>query len=265
MTVKIIVLIKQVPDIEKVRFDVDSGRIDRTSAPTEINPFDLNALEAAVQIKEKIGGRILALSMGPPMAASSLRDAISRGVDEAILLEDRIFAGADTWATSYTLAGAIKKIGAYDIIFCGEKTIDGDTGQVGAEVAEHLSIPHVYYVSKIIDASKRSITIISEMDNASYIIESTFPVLISVTKDVNKPRLPTLKDKLRAMKSNVEVWNASDLEGFIDLKCVGYVGSPTNVHKVIIPHGKYREGKIFRDLNEGLSSILEVLKDKRLI
>jgi len=263
--VKIIVLIKQVPDIEKVRFDVEAGRIDRTSAPAEINPFDLNALEAAVQIKERLGGYVLALSMGPPMASSSLRDAISRGADEALLLEDRIFAGADTWATSYTLAGAIKKIGAYDIILCGEKTVDGDTGQVGAEVAEHLNIPHVYYVSKIVDVTEKSIVVISEMDDASYTIESTFPTLVSFTKDVNKPRLPTLKDKLRAMKSEVKVWHASDLEGFIDMKSVGYVGSPTNVHKVIIPQGRYREGKIFKNINEGLAGVMGALRDKRLI
>ncbi|MBC7091634.1 MAG: electron transfer flavoprotein subunit beta/FixA family protein [Nitrososphaeria archaeon] len=265
MTLKIIVLIKQVPDIEKVRFDVETGRIDRSSAPAEINPFDLNALEAAAQIKEKVGGYIIALSMGPPQAVSSLKDAMARGADEAILLEDKKFAGADTWATSYTLAGAIKKIGEYDIILCGEKTVDGDTGQVGAEVAEQLSIPHVYYVSKIVDVSDKNIVVVSEMNDASYTIEATYPVLVSVTKDVNKPRLPTLKDKLRAMKSDVKVWHAADLEGIIDLNCVGYFGSPTNVHKVVIPQERFREGKIFRSVNEGLENILNVLVKKRLI
>lgn len=265
MALKIIVLIKQVPDIEKVRFDVETGRIDRSSAPAEINPFDLNALEAAVQIKEKLGGYIIALSMGPPQAVSSLRDAMARGADDAILLEDKKFAGADTWATSYTLAAAIKKIGAYDLILCGEKTVDGDTGQVGAEVAEQLNIPHVYYVSRIVDFNEKNITVISEMDDASYTIEAAYPALISVTKDANKPRLPTLKDKLRAMKNEVKVWHATDLEGFVDLNCVGYLGSPTNVHKVVIPQERYREGKIFRNVEEGLENILNALKEGRLI
>lgn len=265
MTLKIVVLIKQVPDIEKVRFDIETGRIDRSSAPAEINPFDLNALEAAVQIKKKVGGYIIVLSMGPPQAVSSLKDAIARGADEAILLEDKQFAGADTWATSYTLAGAIRKVGAYDIILCGEKTVDGDTGQVGAEVAEQLNIPHIYYASKIVEVNGKNIIVISEMDDASYTIEASYPVLISVTKDVNKPRLPTLKDKLRAMKSEVKVWHATDLEGFVDLNCVGYFGSPTNVHKVVIPQERYREGKIFRDAGEGLENILNVLRDKRLV
>ena len=265
MTLKIIVLIKQVPDIEKVRFDVETGRIDRSSAPAEINPFDLNALEAAVQIKEKVGGYIIALSMGPPQAVSSLKDAMARGADEAILLEDKMFAGADTWATSYTLAGAIKKIGQYDIILCGEKTVDGDTGQVGAEVAEQLNIPHIYYVSKIVDVSDKNIVVVSEMSDAAYTIEASYPVLVSVTKDVNKPRLPTLKDKLRAMKSDVRVWHAKDLEGIIDLNCVGYFGSPTNVHKVVIPQERFREGKIFRGVDEGVENILNVLVEKRLV
>lgn len=261
----IIVLIKQVPDIEKVRFDMETGRIDRSSAPAEINPFDLNALEAAVQIKEKVGGQITALSMGPMQAVTSLRDAMARGADDAILLEDRRFAGADTLATSHTLTAAIKKIGIYDIILCGEKTIDGDTGQVGAEVAELLEIPHIYYVSRIIDVSRNLITVVSEMENASYTLEANFPVLISVTRDVNKPRLPTLKNKLKAMKSEVKVWHASDLNGFLDLNEAGYSGSPTSVQRVIVQKEKTREGKIFRNVDEDLKEILNSLEVKGLI
>jgi len=122
----IIVLVKQVPDIERVRFNVEEGRIDRSSAPAETNPFDLNALETAVQLKEKMGGLVTAISMGPPQAESSLRDALARGADRAILLTDRRFAGADTLATSYTLAMAIRRLGAFDLIVCDEKTVDGD-------------------------------------------------------------------------------------------------------------------------------------------
>ncbi len=144
---RIIVPIKQVPDMNQVRFEVDRGRVDRSSAGVEINPFDLNALEAAVQIKEDMGGTVTAISMGPHQAESSLRDALARGADDAVLLENRKFAGADTLATSYTIACAIRKLGAFDLILCGEKTVDGDTGQVGPEIAEHLNIPHIAYVS----------------------------------------------------------------------------------------------------------------------
>ena len=145
---RIVVPIKQVPDMTEVKFDVEKGRVDRSSAGAEINPFDMNALETAVQVKEKLGGTISAVSMGPPQAEAALRDALSRGVDEAVLLVDKAFAGADTLATSYTLAVAIKKMGEFDLIVCGEKTVDGDTGQVGPEIAEHLDIPHVAYVSR---------------------------------------------------------------------------------------------------------------------
>jgi electron transfer flavoprotein beta subunit len=265
MSLKIIVLIKPVPDITKVKFDVEKGRIDRSSAEIEINPLDLNALEAAVEIKEKLGGKVIAISMGPPNAISALKDALARGADEAILLEDNKFAGADTLATSYTLACAIKKIGKFDIIFCGEKTIDGDTGQVGAEVAEHLNIPNLYYVSKIKEVLEDKIVVVSEMEEASYIMESNFPVLVSVTKDVNKPRLPTLKEKLKAMRSEVKIWHAENLADIIDLNKVGYNGSPTNVKKIIIPKEKEREGKMFKDINEGINFILEEFIKRGLV
>ncbi|MCX8183560.1 MAG: electron transfer flavoprotein subunit beta/FixA family protein [Crenarchaeota archaeon] len=261
----IIVLVKQVPDIEKVRFDVETGRIDRSSAPAEINPFDLNALEAAVQIKEKVGGFITALSMGPMQAVSSLRDAMARGADDAILLEDKRFAGADTLATSHTLAAAIRKIGSYDIILCGEKTVDGDTGQVGAEVAELLEIPHIYYVSRIVDVSENSITVISETQEASYALESDLPVLLSVTRDVNKPRLPTLKSKMKAMKSEVKIWRVEDLSGFLDPDKAGYAGSPTSVQKVVIQKEKTRQGRIYRQVEDGLQELMRLLESKGVI
>ena len=134
--ISIVVPIKQVPDMERVKFDKEKGTVDRSSAPGEINPFDLNALEAAVQIKEKLGATVTTVSMGPPQAEAALRDALSRGADRGILLVDKAFAGADTWATSYTLASAIQRLGQTDLIVCGEKTVDGDTAQVGPAVAE---------------------------------------------------------------------------------------------------------------------------------
>ncbi|RLE67250.1 MAG: electron transfer flavoprotein, beta subunit [Thermoprotei archaeon] len=245
MPFHIIVPVKQVPDMERVRFDVEKGRIDRSSAPGETNPFDLNAIEAAVRIKEKLGGVITAISMGPPQAELTLRDALSRGVDRAILLTDKRFAGADTLATSYAIACAIRKLGEFNLIVCGEKTVDGDTGQVGPEIAEHLNIPHVAYVSEIREVSRDKLKVISDMGDAYYLVEVKLPALITVTKDINTPRLPTLRDKLRARKAKIEVWTVDDLADIGDPDRFGYKGSPTTVHKITFPEERGRRGKIF--------------------
>jgi electron transfer flavoprotein beta subunit len=242
----IIVPIKQVPDMERVKFDTEAGRIDRSSASGEINPFDLNALEAAVQLKEKLGGTITTVSMGPPQAESSVRDSLARGADRGILLVGKEFAGADTWATSYALASAIKKLGSYQLIICGEKTVDGDTGQVGPEIAEWLAIPHVAYVSAIRDASDSDITVLCEMEADRYVIASPLPTLLTVTKDINSPRLPSFADKMKARKATVEQWGAADLADIAELENFGLKGSPTRLNKVVIPSEEGRKGQIFR-------------------
>lgn len=258
-----IVPIKQVPDMRHVRFDTEKGVVDRSSADAEINPFDLHALEAAVQIRESLGGRITAISMGPRQAESALRDALARGADNAVLLAGEAFAGADTLATSYTLAHAIEKLGDFDLIICGEKTVDGDTGQVGPELAEHLSIPHIAYVSKIGEAGEK-LEVVSDMEGEFYTVESGFPVLITVTKDINTPRLPTFRDKATSRKVKVEIWDAEELSSVADASRFGARGSPTKVHRVVIPSEEGRKGKIFRDTgdkatNELVATILQCL------
>lgn len=263
MDFHVVVLIKHVPDIEKVRFDIETGRIDRSSAPGEINPFDLNAIEVAVQLKEKFGGTVTAISMGPPQAESSLRDAIARGVDRAILLTDHRFAGADTLATSYTLASAVRKIGRYDLIVCGEKTVDGDTGQVGPEVAEHLGIPHVAYVCEIREVYRDRLLVVSDMGD-KFLIEVRFPALITVTKDINTPRLPSLRDILKARKAKIEVWDADALSGFIDMSRIGLLGSRTQVFKIVIPSEEHRRGVILRG-TDSISKLVEALRMEGLI
>lgn len=254
---RLIVLIKQVPDIERVRFDVESGRIDRSSAPAETNPFDLHALEAAVQIKEKFGGVVTAISMGPRQAEASLRDALARGADRAILLTDDRFAGADTIATARTLAAAIKKLKEFDLIFCGEKTVDGDTGQVGPEVAELLDIPHVAYVSEIREVSRDRVVLVSDMGD-KYLCEVELPALLTVTRELNVPRLPTLRDVLGARRKQIEVWDADALASHEDLEKFGIKGSRTIVVKVVVPGTEHRKGVIFRggDAAEKLFDIL---------
>lgn len=245
MVLKILVLIKQVPDIDKVKFDAEKKRVDRSSAEAEVNPFDLNALEAALLIKEKLGGKITVISMGPPQAESAIRDALSRGADRGILLTDRKFAGADTLATSYALASAIKKVGSFDLILCGEKTVDGDTGQVGPEVAQHLGIPHISYVSEVREVSNDKILVKADMPGYYYLIDAALPVVIAVTKDLNEPRLPSLRDKLKARKAEVEKWSAEDLASIADISRFGLAGSPTSISRVIIRSESGRKGKIF--------------------
>ncbi len=261
--VNIVVPIKQVPDIESVRFDSEKGRIDRSSAAAEINPFDLNALEAALVTKDECGGTITVISMGPPSAETTLRDALSRGADRAILLTGAEFAGADTLATSYTLACAIKKSGLFDLIICGEKTVDGDTGQVGPEIAEHLDIPHIAYVSNI-EIFENKIIATSEMDGLVQ-LESGFPLLITVTKDINKPRLPSLGAKLRARKAGIEIWNADNLLPSEQKDKLGLKGSPTKVHRIVIPGDEGRKGIVIRNApDKAVTAILQVLEEQKL-
>lgn len=259
---RIIVPVKQVPDMSQVNFDTEQGRIDRGSAGVEINPFDLNALEAAAQIKAQSGGVVTAISMGPPLAESTLRDALSRGADDAVLLTDRAFAGADTLATSYTLAAAIRKLGEFDLVICGEKTVDGDTGQVGPEIAEHLGIPHVAYVSEIREVGKKMV-VVCEMEGDRYTIESGLPLLITVTKDINTPRLPAFSDKLKARKVKVEIWTAADLSDTADQSRFGAQGSPTRVHRITVPTEEGRKGQVFRDAsNEAVARIVDAIMER---
>ncbi len=258
--IRIIVPIKQVPDMTQVKFDTVKGTVNRSSATAEINPFDLNALEAAVKLKEKLGGEVTVISMGPPSAEQSLKDAISRGADRAVLLTDTAFAGADTLATSYTLVGAVRKLGNYDLIICGEKTVDGDTGQVGPEIAEHLGIPHVSYVSRI-EETNGNLSVTADMESETYTFLSGFPLLVTVTKDINFPRLPTFKDKMAARKAKIDVWTAKDLSDVADDSRFGKTGSPTWVNKITVPSEEGRKGKIYRNIdNDTVDEICLILE-----
>ncbi|MFW6013233.1 MAG: electron transfer flavoprotein subunit beta/FixA family protein [Candidatus Bipolaricaulota bacterium] len=245
---KYIVLIKQVPDMEKVEFNYEEGRIDRSSAPLEPNPFDLNGLEEAVKYKEECGGEVVALSMGPEQAKSTLKDALARGADRGILLHGKEFAGSDTWATSLALGHAIEKIGDYDLIFAGEKTVDGDTGQVGPEVAEFLDLPHVAFVSSVNKREEDEVQVTAESWGVSYRKALKLPGLITVTKDVNEPRLPSFKDKRRARKAEVTVWGVEEISINPDL--LGLDGSPTMVSDMEVPPPDTREPEIFRNGTE---------------
>ncbi|AOY75776.1 electron transfer flavoprotein subunit beta/FixA family protein [Clostridium formicaceticum] len=262
----IVVLIKQVPDMDKVKFDSEKGTIDRKSAGTEINPFDLNALETAIQIKEKTDGKVTVLSMGPPSAEDALREAIARGADEGFLISDKYFGGADTKATSHTLAAGIKKIGDFHLIIAGEKTVDGDTGQVGAETAGYLNIPHVSYVSRIEEVGLENLQVVSEISSGSYLKEMRLPGLITVTKNINTPRLPAFKRKMMARKAEIKKLTLEDLQEFLSVEEVGLKGSPTWVNKIEIPSVSTREGKIFRDdIMKATDTLVELFKEIKVV
>jgi electron transfer flavoprotein alpha/beta subunit len=229
----IVVCIKQVPETTEVQFDEETGRLKREGVAAIINPFDEYAIEEALRLKEKHGGTVKVITMGPPWAADALRDAIAIGADEGWLATDRVFGGADTWATSLTLAKCIEKMGPYDLIICGLKTTDGDTGQTGPEMAEHLDIPHVCYVSEIKELKDRKVTLRRNMDEGVETLEAKLPLLLSVGKDINQPRLATLRGRLKAKKAEIREITNKDLN--LDPKTIGLDGSYTRVVKIFEP------------------------------
>jgi electron transfer flavoprotein beta subunit len=254
---KIIVCIKQVPDTAEIKIDPQTNTLVRAGVPSIINPFDLHAIEAGLQIREKNGGEVTVLTMGPPQAEDSLRESISMGADDAVLLSDRAFAGADTWATSYTLARAIRKLGA-DIIFCGKQAIDGDTAQVGPETAEFLDIPHVSYVRKIEEVTDSSVRLQRMMDEGYDIVESSLPILLTVVKELNVPRLPSLKGKLAAKKAEIRKMGMSDIDA--DEADVGLKGSPTQVKNIFAPEIRAERKMLEGSPDEQVDSLIQELK-----
>ncbi|MCL5022442.1 MAG: electron transfer flavoprotein subunit beta/FixA family protein [Nitrospirae bacterium] len=232
---KIVVCMKQVPDTAEVRINPETNTLIRDGVTSIINPYDMHALEAALQIKEKAAGAVTVVTMGPPQAEMILREALATGADEAVLLTDRGFAGSDTWATSYTLSRAIGKLGA-DIVICGKQAIDGDTAQVGPEIAEFLDIPHVSYVRKIEDIRPGAIRVQRLMDEGYDIVESSLPVLLTVVRELNQPRLPSLKGKMAAKKAVITRWTSSDVDA--DPGKIGLQGSPTQVKNIFAPQAK---------------------------
>jgi len=252
----IIVCIKQVPDTAEVRINPETGTLIREGVPSIINPFDMHAIEAGLQLREKVGGKVTVMTMGPPQAESALRDAIAMGADNALLLSDRAFAGSDTWATSYILSKAIAKLDP-GIIICGKQAIDGDTAQVGPEVAEFLNVPHISYVRKIDDVSDNTIRVQRLMDEGYDIVESSLPVLLTVVKELNDPRLPSLKGKMAAKKAEIKKWGQVDIE--IDENDVGIKGSPTQVKNIFTPEVRKDRKILEGSPEEQVNALLEEL------
>lgn len=237
---KILVCIKQVPDSAQIRVHPVTNTIMRQGVPTIINPYDLFSLEEALRLRDKFGGEVTVLTMGPPMAADSLRKALAIGADRAILLTDRFFAGSDTLATTYALAQAIRKIeetyGAQDIIFTGKQTIDGDTAQVGPGIAKRLDLLQLTYVAKIeqCDPEQREIVIERRAEGGVQVLKTKLPCLITMLEGTNEVRRGTIADSLRAARAEIITWSAKDA-GIQDLAKCGLKGSPTIVKKVFAP------------------------------
>lgn len=259
----IIVCIKQVPDTTNVRIDPETNTLVRAGVACIINPFDMYAVEEGIRLKEKFGGKVTVITMGPPQAEDALREAISLGADEAILVSDRAFAGSDTWATSYTLSRAMHKIGDYDLIICGKQAIDGDTAQVGPGISAHLEIPQITYVKKIeemnLSAENRFIKAERMTEEGYEVIESPLPCLITVVKEINEPRLPSLKGKMRAKKAEIIKWQAKDLD--VDPDLIGLTGSPTKVVRIFTPPPRKGGQVLHGEVKDVTEKLLDLLKN----
>jgi electron transfer flavoprotein beta subunit len=262
--VNIIVCIKQVPGTTQVKINPETGTLMRDSVEAIINPFDEYALEEGIRIKEKVGGMVKVITMGPLQAEVALRDAISLGADEAYLVTDRAFAGSDTWATSYTLANAIRTLGAYDLIICGKQAIDGDTAQVGPGVAEMLDIPFVAWVKKVEEVSEKSIRVWRLMEDGYDIVEMPLPGLITVVKEINTPRMASLKGKMKARKIEVKKITVQELAG-VEKEKLGLKGSLTQVLRSFVPERKTGGEKVSGDVSVLVNKITSTIVDLGVI
>ncbi len=255
---KIIVCVKQVPDAKDVRLDPVTNTLAREGVESIMNPYDQHALEAAVSLKESCGGEVLVITMGPPQAEEVLRQAISCGADRAVLVSDRSFAGADTWATSYTLAKAVTACGPFDLIICGKQAIDGDTAQVGPGLAMRLDIPYATCIQKIRSASEKEVVVERMMDDGYDVLQVGFPALLTVVKDINQPRVPSLKGKMKAKKAEITMLTAAAIGA--DPACIGLAGSPTQVVKVFPPEPRGGRAILSGSVDEQVEQLVDCIK-----
>ncbi|NTW58057.1 MAG: electron transfer flavoprotein subunit beta/FixA family protein [Nitrospirae bacterium] len=259
----IIVLVKQVPDTSEVKINRETNTLIRDGVPSIINPYDRYAIEEALRLREKHGGKVTAVTMGPPQAAEALKEAVSLGVDDVVLLSDRAFAGADTWATSYALSQGIRKVGEYDLVIAGKQAIDGDTAQVGPETADMLGIPFVAYIRKIEQVEDRKMIAERLMDEGYDVVETSLPALITVVKEINEPRVPSLKGKMKAKNLKVTVWTAKDIGA--DEEKIGLKGSPTQVVRIFPPAPRGQREILSGSIEDQVATVVKKLKEQSLI
>lgn len=261
---KTIVCIKQVPNTNEVRLDPKTSTLIREGVPSIINPDDKNALEEAISLKSRYGGAVTVITMGPPQADVALREALAMGADEAILLSDRAFAGADTWATSLTLAHAVRKIGPFDLIFCGRQAIDGDTAQVGPELAEHLDLPQVTYVRKVLSIQGGVVTVERAMEDGHEVIECQLPAVLTAVKELNVPRYPTVNGIVEAFRLKKPlVWNAEQIGA--DPEKIGLKGSPTQVKRTFTPPVKGAGRTLTGNPKDMVQTLVQELRNQHVL
>ncbi|MBB5337207.1 electron transfer flavoprotein subunit beta/FixA family protein [Pectinatus brassicae] len=261
---KILVCIKQVPGTNKVEVDEKTGVLKRNGTDSKMNPYDLYALETALRIKEKYGGSVSVISMGPPQAKAVLYEAFAMGADEGALITDRKFGGADVLATSRTLSQGIKKFGEFDIILCGLQTTDGDTAQVGPEVAEMLNIPSICNIEKIEQVQDNTIIVDMDMPEDIERVRVEFPCLLTVKKDIFQPRLPSYIKQQQTQKKDIDIFTFSDMEDQNEKK-YGLSGSPTHVERIFPPTSDKIQQHWQGTAQEISGQIYGLLREKKFI
>ena len=261
---KIIVCMKQVPAGTNVEIDPETGAMKRMSGETRTNPYDLFALETALLLKEKMGGTVTVLTMGPAQAEEMMRDAYTMGADEAVILSDRKFAGADVLATSYALKQGIEVIGGADLILCGRQTTDGDTAQVGPAIAEHMGIPHAAWVSEIVNVREDAICVKQDLASVTQVSELPFPCLITVDKDICVPRLPSYRLMRETEARPVRILSFKDMPDQ-DLSRYGLIGSPTAVERMFAPPETQKQVYLEGNADEKTEQLFSVLTEEKII
>jgi len=258
-----IVLMKQVPDTDEVKMNPETGTMVREGVGTVINPLDLHAIQAALDLREQRGGTITVVSMGPPVTREALKEAISMGVDETLLLTDRHFSGADTWATAHVLAEAIRTLPPFDLILAGEKATDGETGQVGPEVAAMLDLPFSTYITRI-EVDSEGVEVERTVEEGYEMQYIPFPCLLTVLGDLNDPGMPTLSGKIKARRTEIKGWNAESMN--LDPSKIGLQGSPTRVVSISYPKITRSVVKYTgKEIDQGIQAIVRRLKEMALL
>lgn len=261
MALNIVVCIKPVPDpqyYDKVSIDPKTKRITREGIPTIINPVDKNGIEAALQLKKVYGGKVTVITMAPPNAEENLREALAMGADEAVLLSDRAFGGADTLATSYTLAKGIEKLGGFDIVFCGAESADGATAQVASQLGEWLKVPHLWNVFSLENQDERSLRVKTKVENGSMEWEVKLPCLLGAARELNKPRFISAMGIIKAKNKPISVWGKSDL--IVEDERLGLTGSPTKAGAIFTPDLKRKGEMLTGSVEEIVDTVIEKLR-----
>ena len=261
---KIVVCIKQVPDTNEVKLDPKTNRLIRDGVPSIINHDDKAGIEAALQLKERVGGTVTVVCMGPPQADVALREALAMGCDEAYLLSAREFGGSDTCATAIIISSALKKIG-YDIVFTGRQAIDGDTAQVGPQIAENLGIPQISYTEELVDVTDETITVKRQYEDRYHIIEAKLPCLLTAIQELAEPRYMHAGGIIDAYAKDITVWGFEDLSDTINPDHIGLMGSPT---KVVTSFGKMPKGagtKLDVTPDEAVEAIIAKMEERHII